>query len=63
MCNTPNTDSYGNVIRSCYCDDHAAELATLRAENERLRDVTARALELIPDHNWVWKDDAKEALK
>lgn len=36
MCNTPNTDPFGNVIRDCYCE--AQDIAAcLKQENDRLK--------------------------
>lgn len=44
-------------------DEDKRELATLRAEVERMRDMLDRAKALIPAHNWVWHNDVEYALK
>ena len=43
--------------------DGKDEIATMRAENERLRNMLDRAKILIPAHNWVWHEDVLESLK
>lgn len=53
MCNTPNTDPFGNVIRDCYCEaqDIAASLKQendrLKAEVEKLRDMSGDLAEKL----------------
>lgn len=52
MCNTPNTDPFGNVIRDCYCE--AQDIAAcLKQENDRIKaenDLLKEAILSLPDY-------------